>query len=71
MKKSLKLVFLDTLNKKQSILIPEVKDAITPAEILSLAQSIVTANIFGDELVSYTKAIEAELISKGVTSYTF
>ncbi|MEG0332574.1 MAG: DUF2922 domain-containing protein [Clostridium sp.] len=71
MKKSLKMVFLDTLNKKQSILIPEVKDSITPTEVLTLAETIVAANIFGDELVGFTKALEAELISKDVTTYAF
>ncbi|MEG0371330.1 MAG: DUF2922 domain-containing protein [Clostridium sp.] len=67
MKKSLRLVFLNDQGGKQSITIPEVKDDITSVEIKSLTQAILSSNIFGDELRSLVKAVEAALTSKGVS----
>ncbi|KMT22901.1 DUF2922 domain-containing protein [Clostridium cylindrosporum] len=71
MQKSLKLVFLDNKGDKQSIIIPEVKEDITSAEIRNLADVILQNNVFGDEIRSLVKTVEAALTSKDVTTIVF
>ncbi|KMT22909.1 DUF2922 domain-containing protein [Clostridium cylindrosporum] len=71
MQKSLKLVFLDSQGDKQSIIIPEVKEDITSAEVRNLADVILQNNIFGDDLRSLVKSVEAAITSKDVSTIVF
>lgn len=71
MQKSLKLVFLDTQGDKQSVFLPEVKSDITSEEIRSLTDVVLRSNVFGDEIRSFDKPVEAVLTSKEVDTITF
>lgn len=71
MERTLKLVYLDTMGDKYTILIPYIKSDITNAEIRTLSDAILQSNIFGDEVRSLDKAVEAVLTSKDTTTLTF
>lgn len=71
MERTLKLVYLDTMGDKYTILIPYIKSDITNAEIRALTDAILQSDIFGDEARSLDKAVEAVLTSKDVTTLTF
>lgn len=71
MERTLKLVYLDTMGDKYTILIPYIKSDITNAEIRTLTDAILQSDIFGDEARSLDKAVEAVLTSKDVTTLTF